>query len=161
MNILKPLAVKSLAVALALSLAPATLPTGPSLFGTGQAEAAQLFGGTVQQAQWHHRGWRGGRHRRWYRHGHNRWRGGHRYYRHHRHHGIGSGGAAVLGGIIGLGVGAALAAPHQRYERYPRAYGAPRFRSRAWYRYCENKYRSFDPRSGTYQPYHGPRRLCR
>ncbi|GAB4231500.1 MAG: hypothetical protein Kow0032_13760 [Methyloligellaceae bacterium] len=30
-----------------------------------------------------------------------------------------------------------------------------------WYAYCASKYRSFDPRTGTYQPYHGPRRLCR
>ena len=161
MKILKSVAVKSLAVALALSLAPATMPLVTPLVGTSQAQAQQLFGGSVQQAQWHHRGHRrwqhGGRH---FRGGHHRYHGGHRYYR-HQHHGIGSGGAAVLGGIIGLGVGAALAAPHHRYERYPQAYGAPRFRSRAWYRYCSNKYRSFDPRSGTYQPYHGTRRLCR
>ena len=30
-----------------------------------------------------------------------------------------------------------------------------------WYAYCNSKYRSFDPASGTFQPYHGPRRLCR
>lgn len=30
-----------------------------------------------------------------------------------------------------------------------------------WYSYCANKYRSFDARTGTFQPYHGPRRLCR
>ena len=29
-----------------------------------------------------------------------------------------------------------------------------------WYAYCSQRYRSFDPRSGTFQPYHGPRRLC-
>ncbi|WP_026380992.1 BA14K family protein [Afifella pfennigii] len=30
-----------------------------------------------------------------------------------------------------------------------------------WYVYCKSKYRSFDERSGTFQPYEGPRRLCR
>ncbi|HDO52517.1 MAG TPA: BA14K family protein, partial [Rhizobiales bacterium] len=29
------------------------------------------------------------------------------------------------------------------------------------YNYCSQRYRSFDPRSGTFQPYNGPRRLCR
>ncbi len=30
-----------------------------------------------------------------------------------------------------------------------------------WYDYCSWKYRSFDPASGTFQPYRGGRRLCR
>jgi len=30
-----------------------------------------------------------------------------------------------------------------------------------WYDYCASRYRSFDPASGTFQPYHGRRRLCR
>jgi len=30
-----------------------------------------------------------------------------------------------------------------------------------WYIYCKSKYRSFDADSGTFQPYEGPRRLCR
>ncbi len=30
-----------------------------------------------------------------------------------------------------------------------------------WYDYCASRYRSFDPVSGTFQPYHGYRRLCR
>jgi len=29
-----------------------------------------------------------------------------------------------------------------------------------WYDYCAWKYRSFDPASGTFQPYRGGRRLC-
>lgn len=33
--------------------------------------------------------------------------------------------------------------------------------TREWYGYCTSKYRSFDPVSGTFQPYHGPRQLCR
>lgn len=28
------------------------------------------------------------------------------------------------------------------------------------YRWCEEHYRSYDPRTDTFQPYHGPRRRC-
>ncbi len=42
------------------------------------------------------------------------------------------------------------------------SYGAaPRPWTDAWYRYCAKKYRSFDPNSGTFQPYEGRRRMCR
>ena len=167
-SLTRSLTAKSLAVAMAVSLAPATLPGGTQLFGAAPANA-QIYGGNVVLAGGHFRGHRGG----FYRHrgfgGHRGYYGGRRYYGHRRHHGIGSGGAAVLGGIIGLGVGAAIASQPRYYEPAPRyyraaprvVYGAPPFRSRAWYRYCEARFRSFDPRSGTYQPYHGPRRVCR
>ena len=51
----------------------------------------------------------------------------------------------------------------RRYHRNHRqaSYRAPRAWTRAWYRYCSNRYRSFDPGDGTFQPYRGPRRLCR
>ena len=52
-------------------------------------------------------------------------RGGYRGgYRHHG--GIGAGGAAVLGGLVGLGVGAAIASNGNRYDRgyYNRGYYA-------------------------------------
>ena len=53
--------------------------------------------------------------------------------------------------------------PRRREYRHSRqaSYGAPRPWSKAWYRYCANKYRSFDPADGTYQPYQGGRRVCR
>ncbi|MBZ8135110.1 BA14K family protein [Afifella sp. IM 167] len=53
--------------------------------------------------------------------------------------------------------------PPRRFGPPPvrRYYGAPRPWTPDWYAYCSSKYRSFDPRSGTYQPYNGPRRLCR
>lgn len=63
------------------------------------------------------------------------------------------------------------------YGSYYRSYSRPRYRtyyaprrihrgrparwSRAWYRYCANKYRSFRRSDGTFQPYKGPRRICR
>ncbi len=30
-----------------------------------------------------------------------------------------------------------------------------------WFEYCENRYISFDPSDGTFQPNNGPRKLCR
>ena len=49
------------------------------------------------------------------------YRGGYRGgYRHHD--GIGAGGAAVLGGIVGLGLGAAIASGNNRDRYYDRGY---------------------------------------
>ncbi|MCP3055381.1 BA14K family protein [Aurantimonas marianensis] len=155
MNFFKPLAVKSIALALALSVAPATVPANTPLVGISQAEAGHYGGGSFGGG----RHYRGGRYYR----GHRGFRGDRRYYR--RHRGLGSGGAA----IIGLGIGAAIASQPRYYRPAPRYYrAAPRYyRTRPaawtgeWYRYCAAKYRSFDARSGTFQPYHGRRRLCR
>lgn len=93
-----------------------------------------------------------------------------RHYRVHRH----SSGDALAAGIFGLAAGAiiggALAQPRTpRYYSVPAyapryaapAYGAPAPWSPDWYAYCASKYRSFDAHSGTFQPYNGPRRLCR
>jgi hypothetical protein len=106
--------------------------------------------------------------------------------RHHRHHGNHGGTAAAI--VLGLGAAAIIAGSHRRHNYYnyghapryyaprrsyyysapPRPYYGPTSYSRyapapwtpAWYNYCSSKYRSFDPRSGTFQPYNGPRRLC-
>lgn len=130
-----------LALAVGLTAAPVALPAGTPVIGVTPAEA-------------------GHRH--------------HRRYRHHRHHdGFDIGAAAVIGGILGLGLGIAIAEPRYYHDPYyagprplyrvsPRAYRhGPRPWSRAWYRYCHSRYRSFDARSGTFQPYHGPRQMCR
>ncbi len=54
------------------------------------------------------------------------------------------------------------AAPAPVYRPAPPVYSyAPRPWTPEWYDYCHAKYRSFDPASGTFQPYNGPRRLCR
>ena len=89
---------------------------------------------------------------------------------HHR------GGDVLAAGIIGLTLGAviggALSEPRHRYyeeryyydppppprryrervyrERAYRSYGPPPEWSPEWYDYCEARYESFDPRSGTY-----------
>ena len=85
------------------------------------------------------------------------------------------GGAAIAGFAVGAIVGSALARPYYApppvyyapppprvyYAPPPRVYYAPPPWTPDWYAYCASKYRSFDPRSGTYQPYYGPRRFCR
>ncbi len=90
-------------------------------------------------------------------------------------------GVFVAGAITGLAVGA-VAYHGQRHYR-PRYYGhsyyghryyGPRYRphraryygrpapwTRAWYRYCSNKYRSFNPRTGYFISYNGHKRFCR
>ncbi len=49
------------------------------------------------------------------------YRGGYGYRGYRHHNGIGSGGAAVLGGIVGLGLGAAIASSN-RDRYYDRGY---------------------------------------
>ncbi len=106
------------------------------------------------------------------------------WHRRHYHHG---GGDALAAGVAGLAVGviagAALASPPppRRYY-YDDGYYAPRrvyyrpayvydeappvYRpslqpwSRSWYNYCANRYRSFDPRSGTFIGYDGRQHFC-
>jgi len=99
----------------------------------------------------------------------------------------GRGGRAVAAGVLGFAAGAIIAgsvtrhhyghdtyhyddhyAPPRRVYRQQHYYPAPQAYSYApepwtpeWYDYCHSKFRSFDARSGTYQPYHGPRRFCR
>lgn len=158
MKMLKFLGVRLLAVALAFSVVPASVPSGTPLVGASKAEAQYRFEGG-------NRGFRDGRrflrpgryagdHRGYY--GRGRYDGGRRYYRRNNN------GAAVAAGIIGLGVGAAIAnSARPRYYEPAPVYGGYSRGSSAWYRYCAARYRSFDPASGTYQPYNGPRRLCR
>lgn len=98
--------------------------------------------------------------------------------------------AALIGGAVGLAAGVIIGDSLNRpvYERpsyyRPRVvyetrpvyrrrvrervyyepvytYRPPRPWTSAWYDYCEAKYRSFDPESGTFQPHRGSRRLCR
>jgi hypothetical protein len=55
----------------------------------------------------------------------------------------------------GSALGYGMRAPVVVYDDRPPAW------TREWYAYCASKYRSFDPPSGTFQPYYGPRQLCR
>lgn len=79
---------------------------------------------------------------------------------------------AIIGGIAaGALIAGAIANSNRRNYGPPPGYYAPppppvsyRYApppwSPEWYNYCSQKYRSFDPQSGTYQPYNGPRRFC-
>lgn len=171
----KLLGAKVLAVALAFATVPAAIPASVPVVGVSTAQADPYFrhgGRGYYGGPRHFRGgYYGPRHH--YRGGWGHRGYGPRYYRHR-----GGDGAALAAGIIGLGVGAAIASAAQpRYYDTPR-YAAPRYvapRHAApryvryaaapwtpeWYQYCASRYRSFDARSGTFQPYHGPRRLCR
>jgi BA14K-like protein. len=111
-----------------------------------------------------------------------RWRHGGHYHGHYY-----SSGDVAAAGAVGLAVGAlvgGLAAansgpvyyrdpPPPRPRPYYRGYYAPPPPPRVayarpslepwtpgWYRYCESRYRSFDPRSGTFMGYDGVRHFC-
>lgn len=79
-----------------------------------------------------------------------RWRG----HRHH-HHGGWGGGGAVLGGLAaGAIIGGALAAQRPYYYDRGYAYGGDAVA------YCMQRFKSYDPRSGTYLGYDGYRHPC-
>ncbi len=101
------------------------------------------------------------------------------YYHHHHDH-----GDAIAAGVVGLAagalVGAALSQPQQPvYEPAPvydappppppAYYPAPRqvtYRAgyepwtRGWYAYCSDRFRSFNPRTGTYRGNDGQDHFC-
>ncbi|TCT05656.1 BA14K family protein [Aquabacter spiritensis] len=73
-------------------------------------------------------------------------------------------GAAVAAGVIGgLMLGAAAASAAQANQP-PTVYYAPGPgggpNQAQWIAYCSNKYKSFDPRTGTYLGYDGRRHPC-
>ncbi len=92
-----------------------------------------------------------------------------RHHKHYRHHHDNSDAIAL--GIIGLGaaaiIGGAIANSNQPRVIY-RDRSAPRVISggdyepwsRSWYRYCANKYRSFNASTGTYRGYDGRDHFC-
>jgi Ni/Co efflux regulator RcnB len=102
---------------------------------------------------------------------------GHRPDRHHDRH---SDRDLMIGGIVGLTTGlfvGSVVVDEPRYDRRmppppPRYYGprgpryfddGPRFArawSPAWYRWCSQAHRSFDPRTGTFIGRDGRERFC-
>jgi len=73
---------------------------------------------------------------------------------------------ALAAGLIGLGVGAVLGSaltPKTVYVSPParRVGYRPEPWTDDWYAYCSSRYRSFDPRSGTFIGYDGYERFCR
>ncbi|WP_319485620.1 BA14K family protein [uncultured Cohaesibacter sp.] len=75
--------------------------------------------------------------------------------------------AFAVGAITGLAVGAIAANGNYHRPYYgPRGpahgyYGRPAPWTPAWYRYCSNRYRSFDPHTGYFVTYGGHHRFCR
>lgn len=86
-----------------------------------------------------------------HRHGH--WGGGY----HHRH-----GGAGVAAGIAGFAAGALIGGAIASQPRYAPGYApAPVYGGNAdAIAYCQSRFRSYDPASGTYLGYDGRRHAC-
>ena len=78
----------------------------------------------------------------------------------------GFGGAAVGLGIAGALIGGAIIGATQPYGYYPPGYYGPVYVAPAPYvgddavRYCMQRFRSYDPNSGTYVGYDGLRHPC-
>jgi hypothetical protein len=117
-----------------------------------QAQSGVRADGSFQVAE-HRGGWRGGGGNDWRRygnryHGH-RWHGGRGYY-----YNDNNWGGAAAAGIIGLAAGAMIANSMNQPRYYSGGYGGD------YYSYCANRYRSFNPRTGTYTGYDGYQHRC-
>ncbi|WP_371875498.1 BA14K family protein [Pleomorphomonas sp. NRK KF1] len=126
----------------AVMAATSIVPAGATSFSIGG------YSSPIEMVQY-----RSGRH--WDRDRARYWHG-HRGYRHHRpgyrRHNDGwwyplaafGLGAAIIGGMAAQAprsrLGPAMPVNHVRW--------------------CQGRYRSYDPRTNTFQPYHGPRRIC-
>ena len=135
---------KTVSAIAAGALMAASLVVPASAAAPWAPQRVQTTRGNVVLAQYRHR-----REDRMYmHHGEPYYRGhrGYRHYRHGYHHYQGywfPPAAFVAGSIVG---GAIAAEPHRG--------------GRAHVRWCESHYRSYDVRTDSYQPYHGPRRRC-
>lgn len=76
-----------------------------------------------------------------------------RNYQHRHHDRDRDNSAAIVAGIIGFALGAAIVGSQQQAEH-------ARTADRSWDDYCARKYRSYDPRSRTYMGADGLRRYC-
>jgi hypothetical protein len=97
-----------------------------------------------------------------------RYRGGYRYDRprysryydrsYRRGDGIAAGVAGLAAGAL---IGGAIASAQQPvYAAPPPPYAVARGGDADWIAYCSQRYRSFDPASGTYLGYDGQRHMC-
>ncbi|WP_353845685.1 BA14K family protein [Methylobacterium sp.] len=122
--------------------AAAALPANSGLHV--MADASLL---TLTQYRRGHRDWRGRRH---WRHGGQYY--GRRDYRRPYRRGLGA-GAAAAAGAAGLATGALIGGALSAAQAGDQ--------NDHWIAYCSQKYRSFDPASGTYLGYDGQRHRCR
>lgn len=142
---------KKLSITL-LTAATAFAPLTTTMAQAGEmdfVEQLTQYGGSYNNTQWPRQ-----------------WHGKHR--RHYRDH---YNNDALTLGIIGLGagviIGGAIANSNQprviyRDRSAPRAVSGGDYEpwSRSWYRYCANKYRSFNASTGTYRGYDGRDHFC-
>ena len=76
-------------------------------------------------------------------------------------------GGAAAAGVIGLATGAIIAGSLAQprtvtvYEDPVYYGGAPRPWTPSWYAYCSERYRSFNPSTGTFRGYDGRNHFCR
>ncbi|MCX5569342.1 BA14K family protein [Kaistia nematophila] len=120
--------------------------------GTPAQAAGPAGDGSFQVADnWNGNRWHGGGNDWRWRHG-NRWHGGgwHGGY----YYGDNWGGAAAAAGIMGLATGAIIANSANQPRYYEGGYGGD------YVAYCASRYRTFDPRTGTYVGFDGYRHRC-
>lgn len=142
----KPMAILVAAAVAAGSILSGAAPASASMAGVASSAASKAVeraapGAAVQEVQYR-RKYRGKRHYR---------SGRHYHHRHHRQR-RSNAGAAAAAGIIGFAAGAILGSQLQR--------STPNYGS-DWHAYCASKYRSYDPRTGTFLGYDGRRHPCR
>ncbi len=133
--------------ALSISTAVA-IPAAPAFAGgDGIGYSSGKYGQGSNKNYWRYGGeWRDGRH---YRRHHGR------YYRDHNN----GNAAAALGLGLALGAVAGGVIASNRAPAY--SGGSVEPWTRDWYRYCDNKYRSFNPDTGYYRGYDGRDHFCR
>jgi hypothetical protein len=123
------------AVAGLMAVAPS--PAGAAPLAPGTASALSSMAGSdtaLTQVQYRRHDYHHGPRRGW------------RDHRRHRHHGDDGAGAAVAAGVIGLAIGAIAAGAAQQQNNAVA--------------YCSQRFRSYDPASGTYLGYDGFRHPC-
>lgn len=144
---------------LSISLLTVATFVTPLTAGSAYAGEDEFRDHQLNDARWHYEEWH------WVGHGRREYGG----YRDHRRHNDNSDAIAL--GIIGLGaaaiIGGAIANSNNprviyRQPSAPRAVSGGRYEpwSKSWYRYCANKYRSFNASTGTYRGYDGRNHFC-
>ncbi|PWV97627.1 BA14K-like protein [Hoeflea marina] len=82
---------------------------------------------------------------------------GRHYGRHYRHN---DNSGVALGILGGLAAGAIIGGAINNNSRGVQYSGSIEPWTPAWYRYCDNRYRSFNDRTGTYRGYDGRDHFC-
>lgn len=133
-------------------LAIAVFAASIVVLGTPAQAAGPAGDGSFQVADnWNGNHWHGGGNDWRWRHG-NRWHGG--GWNGGSYYGDNWGGAAAAAGIVGLATGAIIANSANQPRYYEGGYGGD------YVSYCASRYRTFDPRTGTYVGFDGYRHPC-